>query len=65
MLAREPGERLGEDELVFLAGDMASAGSETTHAQLPLILGTLVERVVRFERVAVAEGDPLQQALNH
>jgi len=32
------GDRLSEDELVYLAGELASAGVDTTRAQLPLIL---------------------------
>lgn len=35
------GDRLSEDELVYLAGELASAGVDTTRAQLPLILHAL------------------------
>ncbi len=42
MLADMDGDRLGEDELVFLAGEMAAAGVDTTRSQLPLVLDELL-----------------------
>ncbi len=37
------GDRIGAEELVFLSGELASAGVDTTRAQLPLILNAFLE----------------------
>lgn len=38
ILAEIDGDRLSEDELIYLSSELASAGVDTTRAQLPLIL---------------------------
>lgn len=43
MLAEIDGDRMSEDELVYLSGELASAGVDTTRAQLPLILNALLD----------------------
>lgn len=43
MHAEIDGDRMTEDELVYLAGELASAGVDTTRAQLPLIVNALLE----------------------
>lgn len=55
MLADLDGDRLGEDELVYLAGEMAAAGVDTTRAQLPLIL---CELLAAPEELARLSADP-------
>ena len=55
MLADLDGDRLGEDELVYLAGEMAAAGVDTTRAQLPLIL---FELLVAPSQLALLQQDP-------
>ena len=42
MRAEIDGDRMSEDELVYLAGELASAGVDTTRAQLPLIVNMLL-----------------------
>lgn len=71
------GDRLGEDELVYLASELASAGVDTTRAQLPLILLALfkapaeaakLKEIPRLALRAVDEGmrfAPLPWALPH
>ena len=71
------GDRLSEIELVCLAGELASAGVDTTRSQLPLILDTLLSHPSEFLRLqndpslaanAVEEGmrfAPLPWALPH
>lgn len=43
IMAEVDGDRLAEDELVYLASELASAGVDTTRAQLPLILLMLLQ----------------------
>ncbi len=56
MLADLDGDRLGAEELVYLAGEMASAGVDTTRAQLPLILEALLEAPDQMERLRADPG---------
>ena len=37
------GDRIGAEELVFLSGELASAGVDMTRAQLPVILNTFLD----------------------
>ena len=55
MLAEIDGERLSEDELVFLASELASAGVDTTRSQLPLIL---YELLTHPDQMAALRADP-------
>ena len=43
IVAEIDGDRMNEDELVYLSSELAAAGVDTTRAQLPLILNTLLE----------------------
>ena len=43
MQAEIDGDRMSEDELVYLSSELASAGVDTTRTQLPLILLALLE----------------------
>jgi cytochrome P450 len=77
MLAEVDGDRLTEDELVYLASELASAGVDTTRDQLPLIMLSLLRHPQQLERLrrepqlamaAVDEGmryAPLPFALPH
>ncbi|MEX0305013.1 MAG: cytochrome P450 [Leisingera sp.] len=77
ILAEADGERLKPEELIFLAGEMASAGVDTTRAQLPLILEQLLLHPEQLEMLrrnpslimsAVDEGmrfSPLPWAIPH
>ncbi len=49
------GDRLSETELVSLAGELASAGVDTTRAQLPLIVYALLKHP---EQMAALRADP-------
>ncbi len=42
IVAEIDGDRMNEDELVYLSSELAAAGVDTTRAQLPLILNTLL-----------------------
>lgn len=42
MRAEIDGDKMSEDELIYLAGELASAGVDTTRAQLPLIVNMLL-----------------------
>ncbi|MEM6466268.1 MAG: cytochrome P450 [Pseudomonadota bacterium] len=42
IVAEIDGDRMTEDELVYLCAELASAGVDTTRAQLPLILNMLI-----------------------
>lgn len=71
------GDRMSEDELVYLVGELASAGVDTTRAQLPLILHALLTKPSEMAKLrgdtglslrAVDEGmrwAPLPWALPH
>ena len=77
MLADIDGDVLSEDELVYLATELASAGVDTTRAQLPLILHALLTHPDEMQKLradpklalrAVDEGmryAPLPWALPH
>ena len=49
ILAEVDGDRLDEDELVYLASELASAGVDTTRDQLPLILLSLLTHPEQYE----------------
>lgn len=71
------GDRMSDDELVYLTSELASAGVDTTRAQLPLILLALVQHPAEMAKLranpglalrAVDEGmrfAPLPWALPH
>lgn len=77
MAAEIGGDRLSDDEVVYLAAELASAGVDTTRAQLPLILHALLTHPAEMARLraepglalrAVDEGmrfTPLPWALPH
>jgi cytochrome P450 len=77
MLVEIDGDRLTEDELVYLAGELAAAGVDTTRAQLPLILNALLDHPSEMRKLradpnlsmrAVDEGmrfAPLPWAIPH
>ncbi len=55
MRAEIAGDRMSDDELVYLAGELASAGVDTTSTQLPLILLALLEHP---DEMAKLRADP-------
>lgn len=71
------GDRMTEDEIVFLSGELASAGVDTTRTQLPLILHALLTHPTEMAKLradpslalrAVDEGmrfAPLPWAIPH
>ena len=77
MRAEIDGDRMSEDELVYLASELASAGVDTTRTQLPLILLALLEHPSEWAKLvadpklalrAVDEGmryAPLPWAIPH
>ncbi|MEM7268061.1 MAG: cytochrome P450 [Pseudomonadota bacterium] len=77
MTAEIDGDRLSEDELVYLTSELGSAGVDTTRSQLPLILHTLLTHPTELgklrsdpslARAAVDEGmrfAPLPWCLPH
>lgn len=50
--AEVDGDRLSEEELVYLASELASAGVDTTRDQLPLILHSLLTHPEQYDRLA-------------
>ena len=50
--AEVDGDRLTEEELVYLATELASAGVDTTRDQLPLILLSLLTHPEQYDRLA-------------
>lgn len=77
ILAEIDGDRMSEDEVVYLAAELASAGVDTTRTQLPLILLLLLQHPSEMEKLradpslalrAVDEGmrfAPLPWAIPH
>ncbi len=77
MQAEIGGDRMTEDELVYLSSELASAGVDTTRTQLPLILLALLEHPAEWAKLvadpklalrAVDEGmryAPLPWAIPH
>jgi cytochrome P450 len=55
ILAEVDGDRMTEEELVYLASELASAGVDTTRDQLPLILLSLLTHPEQYQQLA---GDP-------
>ena len=55
IVAEIDGDRLTEDELVHLAGELASAGVDTTRSQLPL---TLYELLAHPDQLALLQANP-------
>ena len=51
MRAEIDGDRMTEDELVYLASELASAGVDTTRTQLPLILLALLEHPAEMAKL--------------
>lgn len=49
MRAEINGDRMSEDELIYLAGELASAGVDTTRAQLPLIVNMLLTHPAQLQ----------------
>lgn len=49
MIAEIDGDHMTEDELVYLSAELASAGVDTTRAQLPLILNALLQHADQLE----------------
>ena len=49
------GDRMSEDEMVYLCGELASAGVDTTRVQLPLIMNALLNNPEQF---AMLRNDP-------
>ena len=45
------GDRMSEDELVYLCGELAAAGVDTTRVQLPLILNALIDHPDQFAKL--------------
>ncbi|MEM7377458.1 MAG: cytochrome P450 [Pseudomonadota bacterium] len=43
------GDRMSEDELVFLSAELAAAGVDTTRAQLPLIVNALLDHPQQWQ----------------
>lgn len=50
------GDRMSDDELVYLVGELASAGVDTTRAQLPLILHALLVNPSEMEKLRADAG---------
>lgn len=77
MRAEIDGDRMSEDELVYLSSELASAGVDTTRTQLPLILLALLQHPAEWAKLvadpklalrAVDEGmryAPLPWAIPH
>ena len=55
MLAEIDGEKLSEDEMVYLTSELTSAGVDTTRSQLPLILHALLTHP---DQMAALRADP-------
>lgn len=51
IVAEIDGDRMSEDELVYLAAELASAGVDTTRAQLPLILYSLLNNPAELQKL--------------
>lgn len=51
ILAEIDGDRMSEDELVYLSSELASAGVDTTRTQLPLILLALLEHPEEMQKL--------------
>ena len=51
MRAEIDGDRMGTDELVYLSSELASAGVDTTRAQLPLILHALLTHPAEMQKL--------------
>ena len=45
------GDRIGAEELVFLSGELASAGVDTTRGQLPLILNAFLDHPQEWDKL--------------
>ncbi|MEP1207393.1 MAG: cytochrome P450 [Rhizobiaceae bacterium] len=45
------GDRMSDDELVYLCGELAAAGVDTTRVQLPLILNALINNPEQFDKL--------------
>ena len=45
------GDRMSEDELVYLCSELASAGVDTTRVQLPLVLNTLLDHPDELDKL--------------
>ena len=45
------GDRMSEDELVYLCSELAAAGVDTTRVQLPLVLNTLLDHPEELEKL--------------
>lgn len=54
MGAEIDGQRLSDRELLSLAGELASAGVDTTRAQLPLVLLTLIQHPEQMAKLVAA-----------
>lgn len=52
LVAEINGDRLSEDELVYLASELAAAGVDTTRSQLPLILHALFQAPSEFAKLS-------------
>lgn len=50
------GDRIGAEELVFLSGEPASAGVDTTRAQLPLILNAFLDHPQEWDKLRADPG---------
>ena len=50
------GDRIGAEELVFLSGELASAGVDTTRAQLPLILNAFLDHPAEWDKLRADPG---------
>ena len=50
------GDRIGAEELVFLSGELASAGVDTTRAQLPLILNAFLDHPQEWDKLRADPG---------
>ena len=50
------GDRIGAEELVFLSGELASAGVDTTRGQLPLILNAFLDHPQEWDKLRADPG---------
>lgn len=50
------GDRMSDDELIYLVGELASAGVDTTRAQLPLILHALLTHPAEMAKLRADTG---------
>ncbi|MEM6986028.1 MAG: cytochrome P450 [Pseudomonadota bacterium] len=57
------GDRMREDELVYLAAELAAAGVDTTRAQLPLIVNALLDHPGQWQALC-AEPDLAMRAVD-